>query len=80
MNTVKDFKGKSRTLKGCTLTYQQNMYNKNDMELQITHNDFNAIIAYNGEKFILSFNDGMIIDAIAVLNYKEAMQILKELI
>lgn len=79
MNTVKDFKGTSKAFKGCELTYQQNIYDKNDMELQISHNDFNATLAYNGEKFILSYTDFMYEDTIAVISFKEAMQILKGL-
>ena len=80
MNTAKDFKGSSKLLKGCSATYEQNIYNKDDKELNIAHDDFNATIAYNGEKFILSYDDGMSIDAVAVLDFREAMKILRELI
>ena len=82
MNTAKDFKGNSRVPKGFKFSYQENLYNNNDMEIHIcdvNEVEINATIAYDGEDFILSYDNGMYQDALRVISFKEAMTVIKEL-
>ena len=81
--TIREFKGKGRVPNGFTFEYNKSIYDKDAEEIYIGNGiDIDANIVFDPEsnKFILSYDTSTDVDAIAVLNWQEAMKIIKELI